>query len=199
MLKVKSALLIVLVGLAATTARADLIPISIQNGGFNNGASGTVTVFAGSTLNLVSGTLKNIGLDTIVMNSMAGFGSIGITPAGDPDGLFFVMLDSSPFDPPDTLTSGEGPVDVDLFTFDVAANTPVGDYNGWAYAVLNADGAPVGSGLLNIVVLAQVAQVPEPAPAFLMVVGLCLIVLYQRHLSPASNAPLTSTTKHRLS
>ncbi|HWE53203.1 MAG TPA: hypothetical protein VG273_25655 [Bryobacteraceae bacterium] len=174
MSKLKAVFLILLAGLATASARADLIPISVQNTGFNNVSAGSVTVFAGSTGNLVSGTLTNVGPDSVIINSSDGFGFFDVSVGSDPGSLYFSNVDSSPFSPPDTLPSGSGPVDVDLFTFDVSPDTPVGSYIDWAYAVVDAAGDSVGVGNFTIVVATQTAEVPEPVPAGLMGLGLCL-------------------------
>jgi hypothetical protein len=169
--KVKSALLVILAGFAATTARADEISISI------NFDSPTLTVSPNTTNNVVTGTLVNTGNTTITMDDL----SLDITTAGDDqNGDYFGFPDSTIFVPTGPLDPGDTSVDIDLFQFNVSAETPVGSYPDWVWEVFDADTQNfIGSG--NFTVTVEAPAVPEPTSRGLMLIGLGLAAAYRKH------------------
>ncbi len=118
--------------------------------------------------------------------SISIFSTLDINPAGDPNGLYFLNLDTSPFAPPD-LAPGQSAVNTELFTFDVAADTPVGTYADWTYDVFDASGDFVSSGTFDVIVDAAVTTVPEPVSLGLS--GhrdLVVLAAYRRRFRPLS-------------
>lgn len=187
MIRMKTALMVMMAGFVAAGARADLISISVENGfSGSNGLSGTLTVEPGMDY-LVTGTLTNIGTgagNTVVLNNVnatPGFADFTIFTTGDPTSVYFGAPDTSVFDPPDTLApEPDSPVDIDLFDLSVDLTTPTGNYNDWTYSVMDASGDLVGAGFINVVVVAAPPSVPEPGSFGLMGMALGFAAAYQR-------------------
>jgi hypothetical protein len=175
---VKPIYLLVLVGLASATARADTILAAFD--------PSILTGYVGEPTVEVAGTLKNIGTGAIDGNSLAVY-TIGLDVAAS--GL---VADPTQFSPPeDTLAVGATTPEFEFFTLDFS-NANVGTFL-LDYQIFDETDTIVAQGTYQVNVEPQVA--PEPRSMVLMGLGLCTAAFYRRRRWPA----LATASRSRLS